>query len=68
MVTIEQLYNIIMKEITNYDISNDDRLYEFLREAYSNNEDVMIPNDLLKDFVHTGCRITICRDVFYKNK
>ena len=40
---IEQVYNINMKEITNYDISNDDRLYEFLREAYSNNEDVMIP-------------------------
>ena len=57
-----------MKEITNYDISNDSRLYEFLREAYTNNEDVMIPNDLLKDFVHVGCRITICRDVFYKNK
>ena len=57
-----------MKEITNYDVSNDDRLYEILREAYSNNEDVMIPAALLKDFVQTGCRITICRDVFYKNK
>lgn len=62
------MYNINMKEITNYDISNDDRLYEFLREAYSNNEDVMIPATLLKDFVQNGCRITICRDVFYKNK
>lgn len=57
-----------MKEITNYDVSNDNRLYEFLVEAYTNNEDVIIPNELLKDFVQNGCRITICRDVFYKNK
>ena len=57
-----------MKEITNYDVSNDDRLYNFFVEAYSNNEDVIIPKDLLKDFIHNGCRITICRNVFFKNK
>ena len=57
-----------MKEITNYDVSNDDRLYQFFVEAYTKNEDVIIPKDLLKDFIHTGCRITICRDVFFKNK
>jgi len=57
-----------MKEITNYDVRNDDRLYHFFVEAYSKNEDVIIPKDLLKDFIHTGCRITICRDVFFKNK
>lgn len=57
-----------MKEITNYDVSNDDRLYQFFVEAYSNKEDVIIPNDLLKEFIHNGCRITICQDVFHKNK
>ena len=65
---IELLYNIFMKEITNYDLSNDNRLYQFFVEAYTTNEDVIIPKDLLKDFIHTGCRITICRDVFFKNK
>ena len=57
-----------MKEITNYDVSNDERLYQFFVEAYTKNEDVLIPKDLLKDFIQNGCRITICRDVFYKNK
>ena len=57
-----------MKEITNYDVSNDDRLYQFFVESYTKNEDVLIPKDLLKDFIQNGCRITICRDVFYKNK
>lgn len=57
-----------MKELTNYDVSNDDRLYDFFVEAYTNEEDVVIPKDLLKDFIQNGCRITICRDVFYKNK
>lgn len=50
-----------MKEITNYDVSNDDRLYQFFVEAYSKNEDVLIPKELLKDFVEVGCRITIAR-------
>lgn len=62
------MYNDVMKEITNYDVSNDDRLYQFFVEAYTKNEDVVIPKDLLKDFIQNGCRITICKDVFYKNK
>lgn len=57
-----------MKEITNFDVSNDDRLYSFLVEAYASNKDVLIPNELLMDFIHNGCRITICKDVFIKNK
>ena len=43
------MYNDVMKEITNYDVSNDDRLYQFFVEAYTKNEDVVIPKDLLKD-------------------
>lgn len=57
-----------MTEITNFDVSSDDRLYSFLVEAYSTNKDVLIPNELLMDFIHNGCRITICKDVFFKNK
>ena len=62
------MYNNVMKEITNYEVSNDDRLYQFFVEAFTKNEDVGIPKDLLKDFIQNGCRITICKDVFYKNK
>ena len=57
-----------MKEITNYDVSNDDRLYQFFVEAYSKNDDVLIPKEILKEFIHNGCRITICKGVFYKDK
>lgn len=50
-----------MKEITSYDLRNDDALHQFLREAYVKNESVVIPADMLKDFVEVGCRITIAR-------
>ena len=48
-----------MKEITSYDLRSDDALHKFLHEAYVKNEGVVIPADLLKDFVEIGCRITI---------
>lgn len=58
-----------MKEITNYDLKSDNALHQFLHEAYVKNEDVVIPADLLKDFVEVGCRITIAREVpFNKSK
>lgn len=55
-----------MKEITNWEVQDDVRIYEALNEAYVNNEDVVIPKDLLKEFVQNGCRITICSGVFHK--
>ena len=48
-----------MKEITGYDLRNDNVLHQFLHEAYVKNEGVVIPADMLKDFVEVGCRITI---------
>lgn len=58
-----------MKEITNYDLRSDDTLHHFLHEAYVKNESVVIPADMLKDFVEVGCRITIAREVpFGKSK
>lgn len=50
-----------MKEITGYDLSSDEALHQFLHEAYVKNEGVIIPADMLKDFVEVGCRITIAR-------
>jgi len=55
------MYNIIMKEITNYDLRNDEVLHKFFYEAYINNQGVMIPAELLKDFVELGCRISIAK-------
>ena len=52
-----------MKEITSYDLRSDDALHQFLHEAYVKNEGVVIPADMLKDFVEVGCRITIAREV-----
>lgn len=39
-----------MKEITFYELNNSDRLYEFFKNAYVNNEDVLIPQDLVGRF------------------
>lgn len=64
----EQVYNKGMVYVTGYDIIDDDKLFQFLKDAYAKNEDVLIPKELLKDFVQAGCRITICKEVFYKNK
>lgn len=50
-----------MKEITNYDLRSDNTLHQFLHEAYVKNQSVIIPADMLKDFVEVGCRITIAR-------
>lgn len=55
-----------MKTVTNYDIQDDERLLEMFKAAYYSNEDVLIPKDMLLDFIHTGCRITICKDIFRK--
>ena len=52
-----------MKEITSYDLRSDDALHQFLHEAYVKNQGVVIPADMLKDFVEIGCRITIAREV-----
>lgn len=65
---VEQVYNKGMVHVTGYDVIDDDKLFQFLKDAYTKNEDVLIPKELLKDFVQTGCRITICKEVFYKNK
>ena len=64
----EQVYNKGMVNVTGYDVIDDDKLFQFLKDAYAKNEDVLIPKELLKDFVQAGCRITICKEVFYKNK
>ena len=50
-----------MKEITGYDLRSDEGLHQFLSEAYVKNEDVLIPKDLLKDFVELGCRQSIAK-------
>lgn len=50
-----------MKEITGSDLRTDDTLHQFLHEAYVQNKGVIIPADLLKDFVELGCRMTIAR-------
>ena len=50
-----------MKEITGSDLRTDDALHQFLHEAYVQNKSVVIPSDMLKDFVEVGCRITIAR-------
>lgn len=50
-----------MKEITGYNLRSDDGLHQFLHEAYAQNKGVIIPADMLKDFVEVGCRITIAR-------
>lgn len=39
-----------MKEITFYELNNSDKLYEFFKNAYVNNEDVLIPQDLVGRF------------------
>ena len=58
-----------MKKITGSDLRTDDTLHQFLHEAYVKNKGVVIPADLLKDFVEVGCRITIAREVpFNKSK
>ena len=57
----ELWYNRDMKEITGYDLRNDAVLHQFLHEAYVNNEDVLIPKHLLKDFVELGCRLAIAK-------
>ena len=46
-----------MKEITSYDLRSDDALHQFLHEAYVKNQGVVIPADMLKDFVEVVCRI-----------
>lgn len=51
-----------MKEITNYDLKNDEVLHKFFYEAYINNQGVMIPAELLKDFVEMGCRLSIAKN------
>lgn len=56
------MYNIHMKEITNYDLRNDEVLHKFFYEAYINNQGVMIPAELLKDFVEMGCRMSIAKN------
>ena len=50
-----------MQEITGYDLSSDEALHQFLHEAYVKNEGVIIPADLLKDFVELGCRMFIAK-------
>jgi hypothetical protein len=50
-----------MKEITNSDLRTDDRLHQFLQEAYVNNKGVIIPAELLKDFVELGCRMAVAK-------
>lgn len=50
-----------MKEITSYDLRTDETIHQFLHEAYVKNESVLIPADMLKDFVEIGCRMTIAR-------
>jgi hypothetical protein len=52
-----------MKEITSYDLRTDETIHQFLHEAYVKNEGVVIPADMLKDFVEIGCRMTIARVV-----
>lgn len=39
-----------MKEITLYELNDSDKLYEFFKNAYVNNEDVLIPQDLVGRF------------------
>lgn len=56
------MYNIDMKEITNYDLRNDEVLHKFFYEAYINNQGIMIPAELLKDFVELGCRMSIAKN------
>ena len=51
-----------MKEITNYDLRNDEVLHKFFYEAYINNQGIMIPAELLKDFVELGCRMSIAKN------
>ena len=48
---IELLYNISMKEITDYDLRSFELLHNFFNEAYVNNDDVLIPSHFLKNFV-----------------
>ena len=50
-----------MKEITGSDLRTDEALHRFLREAYVQNKGVIIPADLLKDFVELGCRMYIAK-------
>lgn len=45
--------------VTNSDLVNDERLHKFLSDAYIDHQDVIIPNELLKDFVELGCRRSI---------
>jgi hypothetical protein len=45
--------------VTNSDLLNDTRLHLFFKDAYINNKDVIIPNELVKDFVELGCRKSI---------
>lgn len=52
-----------MKEITSYDLRTDETIHQFLHEAYVKNKGVVIPADMLKDFVEIGCRMTIARVV-----
>jgi hypothetical protein len=50
-----------MKEIKNNDLRNDTTLHQFFHEAYVNNKGVIIPAELLKDFVELGCRQSIAK-------
>lgn len=50
-----------MKEITSYDLRTDETIHQFLHEAYVKNESVLIPADMLKDFVEIGCRQSIAK-------
>lgn len=50
-----------MKEITSYDLRTDETIHQFLHEAYVNNKGVIIPAELLKDFVELGCRQSIAK-------
>lgn len=52
-----------MKEITCSDLRTDDALHQFLHEAYVQNKGVIIPADLLKDFVELGCRMYIAKTI-----
>lgn len=45
--------------VTNSDIATDERLHKFLYDAYIDHQDVIIPNELLKDFVEIACRRSI---------
>lgn len=48
--------------ITGQDLLVDERIHRVLADAYVNNQNVFIPNDLLKDFVEYACKRRIASE------